>query len=485
MNTVVQGRTQDRTPRALGVARRAALVFALWLGFWLLALALIALLLSVPYAQLRYAGELGLGGMLAVLAAISLAIALFRPRARNAGARDEPLPRARVPALYALVEDIGARAGIRAPVAIHLGLGVNASIGATRTWNGRVRKLDVVLGHGLLGVLDERGLSAVIAHEYGHMAKGDLGLTPWVYRTRASLVETVSSLESSLFLLDAPFRLYAHAFLSQSARISRAQEYAADALGATLFGADAMADALRAVHAATPEWDAYQQFALLPAVNRGARLPVLDGFRRFLAASRRRAAVLDAIARGRAAPPHPYDSHPAFEERLAALGTQAHAAPPAAHALHLLGGEDQADALWYERFTRGALQATSWDEYGEQVLAPSVQARFRDTFLAPDRVSLSALPALVADTDALWERTKPDGVVLLSAQGRARHVLAVLEEFAMACLGRSGWRMRVVPGEPVWMERDGAWITPEQLIAEVREGRRSAAELSAISADVH
>jgi len=484
----VETLSPDRGPRALGIARRAALVFALWLGFWLLAFALIGLLLAVPYAQTRYDGGPGLGGLLALLAAVTLAIALFRPRGRTRDKRENVLARGEAPALYALAEAIGARAGIRAPLAIRLVPGVVASIGADRTWYGRLRGLDVSLGHGLLSVLDEAGVSAVIAHEYGHMAKGDLGLTPWVYRTRVALGATVGSLESSMFLLDVPFRLYAHAFLRQTGRISRAQEYAADALGAQLFGADAMAEALRRVHAFAPEWDVYLDQVLTPALQRGARLPLLEGFRRFRASTDRRPVVDEAIARERAAPPHPADTHPSLPERLVALGHRDGGAMPdpadplAPNALSLLGGEASADALWYRTFIRGTLQDSDWEAYAERVLMPAVRARFTGTFLAPEQVALTELPALLADPDALWKRTKPDGVTLLSAQGRVRHVCGVLEEFATASLWRHGWQARLVPGEPLWMERDGRRIAPERLIADVREGRVTVDDLAAMVA---
>lgn len=467
-----------RAPRALGVARRAALVFAAWSGFWLLSAGIIALLLYVPYAQMRY-GELGVGGMLAILAAISLIVALFRPRGAERGTRGQALARERVPALYAQVEAIGARAGVRAPVAIHLGAGINASVGAERHWYGRVRRLDVTLGHGLLCVLDERQLGAVIAHEFGHMAKGDLGLTPWVYRTRIALGGTLSSLESSLFLLDAPFRLYAHGFLRQTASISRAQEYAADALGAEMFGADAMAGALRQVHAFDAEWSVYFNEALLPAVNRGARLPVLEGFRRFSASTDKRPSVLQALARADAEAPHPFDSHPSLEERLMALGASAGSdLPGSGGALHLLGGEAEAERLWYECFTRGMLCDTDWEAFGEAVLAPAIQARFSGTFLSPEEVPLRKLPELVADTEALWQRTKPDGLSLLSAQGRTRHVMGVLEEFVIASLGRCGWRLRAWPGELLSLERGAERISPERLIVDVCQGRVGADTLA-------
>ena len=42
----------------------------------------------------------------------------------------------------------------------------------------------MLVGLPLLQLVTERGLRAVIAHEYGHYAGGDTRLGPWIYRTR-------------------------------------------------------------------------------------------------------------------------------------------------------------------------------------------------------------------------------------------------------------------------------------------------------------
>ena len=57
---------------------RAILIVALWLGFWLIALSLIAGLLWIPYTQIHFR-SLNFSGVIAAIAAFSLAYAL-RPR---------------------------------------------------------------------------------------------------------------------------------------------------------------------------------------------------------------------------------------------------------------------------------------------------------------------------------------------------------------------------------------------------------------------
>jgi Zn-dependent protease with chaperone function len=468
-------------PRSLGVARRAALIFALWIGFWSLAVAVVAGLLYVPYAQAQYGGDVGASGFVAIAAAISLLFAL-RPRFAGREARGtNPLARSRAPELYALVERIGARAGVKAPIAIHLRSESNASIAATRHWHGGIRRLDVSIGYGLLCILSEAELGSVIAHEYGHFVGGDLGLTPWVYRIRTSIGRTLGSLESSIFLLDWPFRAYASWFLRHSATISRAQEYAADALAARLAGAEATCAALEKVHDLGAMWSVYFAQDLVPSIHRGARLPIRAGFITFLDSTSRRAAVAQSIENEQARAPGPFDTHPSLDERIAAVtsswrpGTQA-----VAECLALLGPE--AEAIWYECFIQGALRACSWETFGDDILLPAIRSRFANTFLAPERVPLTALVELVADTESLWARTKPDGLVLMSRLARRNYVLDILREFAIASLCASGYRLRAHPGEPLLMSRGDRAVRPDELLEQVCDGRIGAPQLEALAA---
>ena len=58
------------TPR---VAKRATLVLAAWLGFWILSLGLVAGLLWIPFTQVSYRGAIELSGWVALAAGLTLA----------------------------------------------------------------------------------------------------------------------------------------------------------------------------------------------------------------------------------------------------------------------------------------------------------------------------------------------------------------------------------------------------------------------------
>ena len=51
----------------------------------------------------------------------------------------------------------------------------------------------MIVGLPLLHLVSERGLRAVIAHEFGHYAGGDTKLGPWIHRTRAAIGRTIAA----------------------------------------------------------------------------------------------------------------------------------------------------------------------------------------------------------------------------------------------------------------------------------------------------
>lgn len=456
----------SRPPAGASIARRAALVLALWLGFWMLALGLVAGLIWIPFVQLAYRSSLQLSGAVAGLAGLTLAYSL-RPRRRNpTGAKVvPPLSRETAQPLYALVQRIGADLGIVAPVNIHLIGESSAFIFAKRNWFGKVQSLEVALGLPLVGSMSEAELGSVIAHEFGHFVAGDMSLGPWVYRTRTAIARTVTDLDNSLFFLDFLFRSYGHWFLRLSASVSRAQEYAADATAAKTFGAVVACDALKKVHLIDPFWSSYFHLELVPALNRGASVPIFEGFRQFCKATKRRADVQEAIRRAEAPTVSQYDTHPSLEERLAALVPDARPSyPPLADCFALLGGESATEQAWYDLFAREDVVVCGWPRFGQDVLQPHVAARFADSWMDPGQLPLSELVPMARDLDELWPRLRPDSVSFLSRQGRRDHVTGILNEWIIACLVKRGFVVTVSPGQPVRMERDGTTVEPCTLL---------------------
>ena len=463
-----------------GLARRATLALALWLGFWLLAFGLIAALLWIPFAQSHYGTAVDLSGIIAGCAAITLAYTL-RPRTWFRKADESgppPLKPEEAPQLFALVDRIGRKFGVIAPVEIHLVAGATAFISAKRSWTGRVRSLRVGLGLPLFAWLSEAELGSVIAHEFGHFVGGDLMLGPWVHRTRTSIGETIHALDESMFFLDLPFRSYGNWFLRLSSSVSRAQENCADKLAAQHFGKEAACSALKKIHLLNPLWSAYLAHDFGAAVNRGAKLPVVEGFHRFCLASPRRAAVQDEIEREEKRPPTPYDTHPSLEERIAALGGDASSRLPALEQCwHLVESEAAAEAMWYERLNVEQLRPVSWDDFGAEILKPLYEKKFSGTLMAPEKLPLTELPRMMQELDAWWEKLRPDGVSFFSDEAKRRYVLQIFEEWLIFSLCQRGYVPVLRPGQSMVMKRDGESVAPDEIMKAAAEKRISADDL--------
>jgi Zn-dependent protease with chaperone function len=478
----------DKSPRAPGrsgapdagsVRLRAMLLMALWLGFWLLALALVGALLWIGYAQMHYHNTLEFSGIAAALAALSLAWSLRPHRSETQTGKARPLPRDAARELYALVDRIAHKLGVKAPVDIHLIGAASAFIGERHNWFGSAKRLQVGLGIPLLGTLSKAELCAVIAHEFGHFAAGDLKLGPWVYRTRISIAHTVHELDDSMFFFDILFRRYGEWFLRISQRVSREQEFAADALAARHFGAKTIRTALEKVHLIEPMWSAYMDHELYPALNRGSRLPIFDGFRRFCKPGDRRPEVSLSLKRSEEQPTDDYDSHPSLEDRVAALVPGSKPGyPPLSECLALLGGEQAAEDAWYVAIKATQLARIEWDNFGSEVLKPQVEKRFSGSWMTPQKLPLTELPALTGKMDELWRRLKPDGLSLLSPQGKRHYVEAILEEWIIACLCQQGFVPHVSPGRPLVMQRGIQQVYPASLLQHALRGKLKAANLS-------
>jgi Zn-dependent protease with chaperone function len=463
------------------LTRRAVLVLVLWLGFWLLGLGLVGALLAVPVIEFQLIGVPNLDGIVCACVALTLAYSL-RPRRVRDDAADvvhRPLRRDEAPQLFAFLERIAVRLGVHAPVEIYLATAATASISAVRSWTGRVRRLEVRVGLPLFAWLSERELGAVFVHEFGHFIGGDVALAPWIYRTRTAIGAAVHALDDSFFLLDRPFRAYGNWFMRLSGAVSRSQEYAADALGARLFGGAAMGAALEKVDLVGPGWHAYFHHDLVPALDCGVRVPVFEGFRRFCAASPKRLDVQGAIDKAGDRAVTPYDTHPSLAERLAALAVATDVrVPRPASCVDLLGGEAHIEALWYARIGAGTWPATNWDDFGDAGMRTRLERRFAATAMAPEHLPLTDLPAIVQSLDEWWARLRPEGVSFLSQEGRRRYVLGIVHEWVMASLCHAGFALRVRPGLPPMFERDGITVESAALMAAACAGALSAAELA-------
>lgn len=470
--------TRKNTPDING---RTRLLLALWSTFWAVALCILMLLLALPLAQLHGRSTLALSGFLSLLAGLIFAYTL-RPRgwstAPHAARTALPLSRSDAAPLYKMLDHLGHNLGIVAPIKIYLTETSNAYIHATRDWRGKIKSLQVGIGLALPGTLSEAELGAVIAHEFGHFFAGKVPLGPWVYRTRLMLTNAITEIDNSAFVIDFLFRRFACWFLCLSDSVAREQEFAADALAAQGFGVIAARASIEKIHLITPMWSAYLDYELTAAIDRGARLPIYDGFRRFCKPTTKRAVVQTAIHYAANRPPAEFDSHPSLAERVSALTPGARPAyPPLADSLHLLGGEIATENLWYAQFNQQKLQSTSWDNFGSHIVQAQIEKTYASGWMNPATLAFTNLPAMVREADELWDKIRPDEVTYLSPQGKRNYVLATLEDWVTACLIYRGFNAKVSPGQALSMERGEQVVQPADLIIAAVSGTLKSASL--------
>ena len=248
----------------------------------LLRAAALLALAAAPAAALGWWLGAGQGWLVVLLPALAAAAAAYLSltalllrgyRAREVHDRDAPH-------LLAMVRELAARAGLPVPrVCLLDEPAANAFV------IGRDgRHACLLLTTGILRLLDERELRAVLAHEFAHMLRGDV-LPASLAAALGGLLATASQvgcevsdenasqgrslLASPLWLLLAPLA-GAMAWLGASAR----HELAADRLGASLCGdAPALARALQRVQADAAERPGWLVAGCNPA---GGQMMVCD-----------------------------------------------------------------------------------------------------------------------------------------------------------------------------------------------------------------
>jgi Zn-dependent protease with chaperone function len=457
--------------------RRAFVALALYLGFYVTGLVLVAALLSLPWLELKYQGAVGLGGALALVGAGYLGWGLLPTRERWSEPGQE-LQRGAEPRLFEVLESLARAAGHPLPRHVYLVRDLTAFAGSRPRWLGLRREPILGLGLPAFVILSEAELRAVVAHEMGHHVGGDVGLGPWQYRTSRAIAAALHRLEGSNVWLHLPFQAYGRLYLKLTRPASREQETRADALAARLAGAANLGSALIAFEQHDGLWGAYLEQVVRPTLDEGFRAPLLEGYQRFVSnieVERHRQAFAEHLQ----APGAADDTHPPLRERLAALGLPCDPAPPRLMSgPGLLAGsaayEDRlvaAELAEPERF--GELRLLSWDDWGNAVL-PLLWNRV----VEPRRAALAGaritnLPALLAD-EGLSDRLRV-GLNVYSAEARRRQRHAILAHWFALWLHERGLLVVSGPGATATLEREGVRVQPFEWVDRLADGRVDAA----------
>jgi Zn-dependent protease with chaperone function len=452
---------------SLGV--RAAWIAVAAVGFWVLSVGMVALLAFGGLAIMTYAPDQVLGGPVALVLAGALAFGLFPGLPRKDGDTSPPLAPVEHPRLRAFVRGIASDAGAPAPEVLYVSHAANAFAGSRRPRLLARKQSLVGVGLPLLATLSQSELRAVVAHEMGHHARGDVRLGPWVHRTRRAIARAADRLEGSIFWLHLPFVLYADVFMKISVRISRAQELVADGLGARVAGPSAMARALRKIEVLSAAWGAYFHGEVLPIVEQGRMPALLDGFDRYWRAAQTPGtpafdALCAALEEGQR--PRPDDTHPTLEERIDALGDPPAAADDATAALDLLddvAAVEQRVVRDLMRDPRAPLEAVAWERIAEEVWLPQWQSAIEPHARALVNLEASHLPGVLERWQPLAEATRR-GPAILSPEAERRRLAHLLGAWLAVRVAGRGFRIQAQPGLAVTAERDGRTLAPFTLV---------------------
>lgn len=232
----------------------------------------------------------------------------------------------------------------------------------------------LLIGLPLMKALTVEQFKAVLAHEFGHLAKGHGRLSNWIYCQRLRWSRLMTALEANeskgSFLFKPFLNWFAPYFSAYSFPLARANEYEADATSVRLTSPGAAAQALTGLDVIA----SYLDERYWPQIHRQADEQAQPGFMPYLDMGRRVASELDAestqgwLERALAGETTSADTHPALGDRLKAIGEAPDFAPPAAgDAADTLLGEalgrltEAFDRRWHERIL------PAWEERHRKV----------------------------------------------------------------------------------------------------------------------
>lgn len=446
---------------------RSLLAIALMVGFYGLALLMIAGLAWVGFAALTE-GRLGFLTLKVVafsgigMVTIFFAILPRREEFEQPGPLLEP---EEYPDLHKEIQAIALQAGQAGPEEVYLLPDMNAFVGERGGFLGFARTRILGVGLPLLQSLTLPELRAVLAHEFGHFHGGDTAIGPWIHKIRAAMARTLQGLQEQSVILRKPFEWYGILFLRTTLAVSRQQEYAADRLAASIAGLAPMVSGLKKIHALSHLTSVYWDQEIGPAVKKGFRPRVAEGFQAFLSsplATDATPKILSSVLEQENT--NPYDSHPCLRDRLKALGGDDSPLPAlgaeTGSALALVRGIEKAEPGLFGflmKINPERLDPVAWEDTGEKVHRPHLEE-----YLKPFQEKLAGFripdyPVLINQPARVAEALREIGGVPEEEEGRKSFVAFLLEAHLMLRLCAMGWSLHSRPGRPLECRpRDGA-----------------------------
>jgi Zn-dependent protease with chaperone function len=305
-------------PKRLSRSRQTAAVLLMILCFYGLTLGAAALLTALAFSAFTVLGILGTSIGLMCLAFAAVIVWTVFPRPSSSIVTLPRVTPTQEPMLFKAISEVAHAMGQAPPAAVYISPDINASVREQGGWLGFGSQRQMLLGLPLAQVLTVAEFKSVIAHELGHFQAGDTKLSPWIYRLRVSIGQSLRRVEWGL--LELPTLWFGKLFLRASMGLSREKEFEADAAAARVAGPAATADALRKINTVSPLFPAYWESEAIPLLEARYRPSITHGFTRYLKAKRVRAEIAKAHAASiEKRKVEEFDTHPPFVERVAAV----------------------------------------------------------------------------------------------------------------------------------------------------------------------
>ena len=467
--------------KATSLATRALLAVLLTIGFYGLALAIVAALLFVVYAEFEYAHRINLRLTAFCLIGAGTILWSILPRPDRFTAPGPQLQAVQHPRLFETISDIARRVNQKMPAEIYLVPDVNAFVAERGGLMGIGSRRVMGIGLPLLQTFTVPQLRAVIAHEFGHFYGGDTKLGPWVYKTRGAIGRTIQGLGRSW--LQAPFRWYGLLFLRITHAVSRRQEFVADQLAVQTVGSRHLVNGLRAIHSVAPAYDAFWRNEYAPMLEAGYRASLVEGFAQFI----REPSIVQAMQKTveqelESSQTDPYDTHPSLKERI--MAAEALAPGPdgddGMSALDLLTNVAELERDLFVRIFGEqkvkSLNMLDWHQVGAQVWLPhweKTAGKYADSIKG---VTPASLPTFLRSPEPLAKQLQASAQQPLALADVGRGVVGITAMALCVTLVRRGWQLDSLPGAPVSVSHAGHVFRPFDEIGELASGSSLAEE---------
>ena len=330
---------------ALEVIFQGALV--VWLSFWVTAF----------FFESYYPKLIVLIAVVVAAAVFSTVVNIFRRPARDTHLDGELLTAADAPALWARIRDFAARLRTKAPDQVVAGIDANFFVIETPlTVAGQaVQGRTLYVSLPLLGLLNREEADAVLVHELAHLRGGDtassaaLGPKLAQYDHYCELMRSAGATVPVFYLM----RLYRVIFEFALKRESRTREFLADRTAAALVSARAIVQSLVKLAAYANYRSEVENKLFEREQQHSGSLGIAQYVASGLVPYASSAEFLEAMKSANV--PHPFDTHPSLQERMAnvcyridaqKMGSIASGAPAESWMSDIQGAADIEKRLW-------------------------------------------------------------------------------------------------------------------------------------------